>query len=53
MKYMYDDTGAYQGCTLTPEDFPEMNFTDITTPVYDEFDEVLFFVDGAWEIRTK
>ena len=51
MKYLYDETGEYQGCTMAPAEFPELNYTDIAPPEYDEFDEVLFFVDGAWEVR--
>lgn len=52
MKWLYDDTGLYQGCTLTPDDFADLNKTDIPAPEFDEFTEVLYFVDGAWEIRT-
>jgi hypothetical protein len=52
MVYMYDNTGEYQGCTLTPEDFPELNHTDIAPPEYDEFDEQVFFTGGVWEIRS-
>jgi len=52
MVYLYDNTGEYQGCTHTPEEHPELNYTEIQTIEYDEFTELLFFVDGAWEKRT-
>lgn len=52
MKWLYDDTGAYQGCTLTPEDFTELNVTNLPAPQYDEFTEQLYFINGAWEIRS-
>ena len=52
MKYMYDSTGEYQGCTLTPGDFPDLSYTEIAPPEFDEFGEMVFFVDGAWEIRN-
>ena len=53
MKWLYDETGAYQGCTNTPDAFADLNKTDIPAIPYDEFTEVLYFVDGAWEIRLK
>ena len=52
MYYLYDETGQYQGCTFTPADFPELNNTQIEPPYFDEFDEMIYFVDGAWEIRS-
>ena len=51
MVYLYDNTGAYQGCTKTPADFPDLNNTTIEPPQFDEFDETVVFVDGAWQIK--
>lgn len=52
MYFLYDDTGEFQGTTIRPQDFPELNTTTIAPPSYDEFDEQVYFIDGAWEIRT-
>ena len=52
MYFLYDDTGEYQGATKTPEDFPNLNYTDIAPGEYDDFKELIFFINGAWEIRT-
>jgi len=51
MKYLYDDSGEYQGCTKTPDDFPSLNKTDSAPPEYNEFTQKVVYVDGAWEIR--
>jgi hypothetical protein len=52
MVYLYDNTGEYQGCTHTPEEHSELNYTQTQPPGYDDFTEKVFFVDGVWEIRN-
>jgi len=48
------DTGRYCGCTATPHDYDTEIFglTDQTPPEFDEFTQMAYWVDGAWEIRT-
>ena len=49
------DTGKYCGCTATPEDYDteQFGFTTETPPAFDDLaNEMPFWVDGAWEIRT-
>ena len=52
MKYLYDPTtGLYEGMTNTPEDFPTLSYTTVIPQDFDDIEEQLYFVDGAWEIR--
>lgn len=48
------DTGRYCGCTANPEqyDVDVFGITNLTPPQFDEFSQMAFFVDGAWEIRS-
>jgi len=55
MYFLYNnETKEFQGSTKTPEDFPELSYTDVEPDCgeWDEFEEHIFFIDGAWEIRT-
>lgn len=51
MYFLYDNNGEFQGATNTPEDFADLNYTDVEPIQYDEFSETIYFINGAWEIR--
>ncbi len=49
------DTGKYCGCTsdTSQYDTEVFGFTETTPPEFDDLaDEMPYWVDGAWEIRT-
>jgi len=51
--FLYDtQTGKDMGCTSRPELYPNLGKTEIEQPEYDEFEQELYFINGAWEIRN-
>lgn len=49
-------TGRYCGCTADTSQYDTevFGFTELTPPEFEPLDnEMAFFVEGAWEIRTE
>lgn len=47
--FLYDNEGNYHGCTLHPENHPQLNSTTIEPPEHDDLElEYVKFENGTW-----